>query len=200
VAAKSTREIALGGPVRGIGALDRVAEQLAASAGVSLGVADSPAELISAHRLRYREASERGRTTAEGDRDGLERDGYDSRALQVCAWDGETLTGSLRLVLPMPGKRLPVEEAFGITVDPVGEVVDLGPPVLAAALGGQRARDVADGLLAQAWFETRARGHVVMAGIASSRQVERYRALRLEIEELGRLGDRAAVRIDPSIG
>ena len=60
---------------------------------------------------------------------------------------------------------------------------------------------MADGLLAQAWFETRARGYLVMAGIASSRLVERYRALGLGVEVLGRGGDgRPAVRVDPSIG
>ena len=61
------------------------------------------------HRLRYREAAEQGRTTAQDDRDGLERDVFDARALQLCAWDGETLVGTLRLVLPMAGKPLPTE-------------------------------------------------------------------------------------------
>ena len=40
-----------------------------------------------------------------------------------------------------------------------------------------------------------------MAAIASSRLVERYRALGLDVEVLGRDGgDRNAVRVDPSIG
>ena len=171
-----------------------------AAAGVELGVADSPSDLIAAHRLRYRDASERGRSTAEGDRDGLERDAYDTRALQICAWDGDTLVGTLRLVLPMPGKRLPVEEAFDLAVEPAGEVVDVGPAVMAPGLGSERARQVADGLVAQAWFETRARGYLVMAAIASSRLAERYRALGLDVEVIGRLGDRNALRLDPSIG
>ena len=155
-------------------------------AGVTLGVADSPADLIAVDRLRARA--------------GLERDGYDTRALQICAWEGDTLVGTQRLVLPMPGKRLPVEEGFGLTVEPAGEAVDLGPPALATALGAERAKRVADGLLAQACFETRARGYVVMAGIASSRMAERYRALGLDVDVLGRLGDRTAVRLDPSLG
>jgi len=172
----------------------------AAEAGVELGVADTPSDLIAAHRLRYRHASEHGRQSVEGDRDRLERDAYETRALQICAWDGDPLVGTLRLVLPMPAKRLPVEEAFGLTVEPSGEVVDVGPPVLAAALAGDRARRLADGLLAQAWFETRPRGYLVMAASASSRLAERYRALGLDVEVIGRLGDRQALRLDPSIG
>jgi hypothetical protein len=164
--------------IRGVGALDRLAEELAEAAGVRLGVADSPAELIAAHRLQYREAA----TAAD--------DAYDSRALQICAWKDEVLVGTLRLTLPMPGKLLPVEAAFSLTVEPAGEVVDVGPPV-----GASR-----DGLLAQAWFETRARGYLVMAGIASSRLVARYRALGLDVEVLGRAGDRNAIRVDPSVG
>ena len=171
-------------PVRGIAGLDRLAEALAAACAPRLGVADSPAELIAAHRLRSR--------------DGL--DVFDARSLQICAWDGETLVGTLRLALPMPGKRLPVEEEFDLSVEPAGEVVDIGPPVLAADRGGEQARRIADGLLAQAWFEARARGYLVMAGVAPSRLVGRYRALGLAVEELGRAeADRNAVRLDPSL-
>jgi hypothetical protein len=55
-------------------------------------------------------------------------------------------------------------------------------------------------LLAQAWFEARARGYLVMAGVASSRLVGHYRALGLAVEELGRAeADRNAVRLDPSL-
>ena len=133
--------------IRGIGALDRLAEELAGAAGLRLGVADSPAELIAAHRLRYRHASEHGTATAVDDADGMQNDGYDHRALQICAWDDEVLVGTLRLVLPMPGKLLPAEEAFSVTVEPAGEVVDVGSPVIAAELAGERAQRVADGLI-----------------------------------------------------
>ena len=189
------------GPARGIGALDRVAERLSAEAGVRLGVADSPAELITVHRLRYRDAAEHGLASAEDARDGLERDAYDSRALQICAWDGDVLVGTLRVVLPMPGKRLPTEEAFGLDVAPPGEVVDVGRPQVAAELGEAQAKRAAHGMLAQAWFEARARGYVVIAGIASDELIERYRALGVGVEVLKRGDDgRHAVRVDPSLG
>ena len=171
-------------PVRGIAGLDRLAEELAAACPPRLGIADSPADLLAAHRLRSR--------------DGL--DVFDARSLEICAWNGDTLVGTLRLALPMPGKRLPVEEEFDLIVAPEGEVVDLGPPVVAAGAGGEGAQRIADGLLAQAWFETRARGYLVMAGVASSRLVGHYRALGLLVEELGRAeADRNAVRLDPSL-
>jgi len=185
-------------PVRGIAALDRLAERLAGDAQVRLGVADSPAELIAVHRMRFRDASDHGPATAEGARDGLESDAFDIRALQLCAWDGERLVGTLRLVLPMHGKRLPIEQAFGLTIEPAGEAVEVGAPLVAPALGEPRARRAADGLLAQAWFETRARGYLVMAGTASSALIARYAGLGLQLETLASAGDdRHAVRLAP---
>jgi hypothetical protein len=199
VAGEPTRRTSPGSPVRGIGALDRIAERLAAEAGVELGVADSPAELIAAHRLRYRHAAEHGRASPEDSRDGLERDAFDARALQICAWEGDVLVGTLRLVLPMVGKRLPTEELLGVTVEPEGDAVDVGQPVV--ELGGERGRRAANGLLAQAWFETRARGYLVMAGSASAALVECYRGRGVDVEVLARgAGDRLVIRVDPSIG
>ena len=180
-------------PTRGIAALDRIAEQLADAAGLRLGIADSPAELIAAHRLRYRDASEQGRATAEADVDGMARDGFDSRALQICGWDGEVLVATLPLVLPMPGKRLPCEHAFEVSVEPSGEVVDLGRPLVATGLRGDRARRASAGLLAQAWFEARARGYTAMAGVAPPADVERYRALGLAVEVLAPSDSRRAL-------
>jgi hypothetical protein len=178
-------------PVRGIAVLDRRAGELAAAAGVRLGVADSPAELIAAYRLRARET---GTTpTVQSD-----PDAFDARALQICAWDGETLVGTLRLVLPVPGKRLPLEQEFGLAVEPAGEVVELCAPLVTPEWSGQPRRRVEDGLVAQAWFETRARDYRVMAAAVSPQLAARYGALGLGVEPLARLGDRSAVRLDPA--
>ena len=186
-------------PARGVGALDRLAERMADTAGVRLSVADSPAELIAVHRLRYRVASVDGRATAADDRDGMERDAFDTRALQMCAWHGAALVGTLRLVLPVVGKPLPLEQAFGLTVEPDGEVVEVGCPLI--ELGGDAAQRAGDGLLAQAWFEARARGYTVMAGLASAELVERYAALGIAVEVLAESADgHQAVRLDPSLG
>ena len=41
----------------------------------------------------------------------------------VAAFAADALVDTVRLVLPAPGRRLPVEEAFGIDVEPQGAVV-----------------------------------------------------------------------------
>jgi hypothetical protein len=192
-------------PIRGIAAIDRLAERLADEARVRLGVADSPAELIAAHRLRFRHASQRGRARREDHPDGLERDDFDTRALQICAWDGDVLVGTVRLVLPIPDRPLPTEQAFGITIEPRGEVVDVGHPVVAAGLSGDAASRGWAGLFAQVWFETRARGYTAMAGAASARAAERYRGLGIELEPLGPAraywGEESRpMRLDPLVG
>jgi len=175
---KSTR------PVRGIAALDRLAERLIAATELRLAVADSPAELIAVHRLRYRDVAERGAQSADH-ADGLERDAYDARALQICAWDGDVLAGTVRLVLPVPGKRLPTEEAFDLTVEPDGEVVDLGRVLVAPRLGAEAGQRAWGALFAQAWFETRARGYAGMASAESALRIERFRALGIVFDILG---------------
>jgi len=176
---KSTR------PVRGIAALDRLAELLTGATELRLAVADSPAELIAVHRLRYRDVSERGVARPAEHRDGLERDAYDSRALQICAWEGDVLMGTVRLVLPVPGKRLPTEEAFDLTVEPAGEIVDVGRVLTSPRLGADAAQRAWGGLFAQAWFETRARGYTGMTSTASARRIERFRALGVVFDILG---------------
>ena len=175
---KSTR------PVRGIAALDRLAERLIAATELRLAVADSPAELIAVHRLRYRDVAERGAQSADH-ADGLERDAYDARALQICAWDGDVLAGTVRLVLPVPGKRLPTEEAFDLTVEPDGEIVDLGRVLVSPRLGAEAGQRAWGALFAQAWFETRARGYAGMASAESALRIERFRALGIVFDILG---------------
>ena len=101
--------------------------------------------------------------------------------------DGLSAAAQQAALEALPGRTVPVEELVRASV-------------VAPGLGSERARQVADGLVAQAWFETRARGYLVMAAIASSRLTERYRAIGLDVEVIGRLGDRNALRLDPSIG
>ena len=172
-------------PVRGIAALDRLAERLTGATELRLAVADSPAELIAVHRLRYRDVTERGLAQPAEHADGLERDAYDSRALQICAWDGDVLAGTVRLVLPVPGRRLPTEEAFDLTVEPAGEVVDLGRVLVSPRLGADAAQRAWGALFAQAWFETRARGYSGMTSAASAQRIERFGALGVGFDILG---------------
>ena len=75
----------------------------------------------------------------------------------------------MRLVLPVPGRRLPTAEAFELRVEPAGEVVDLGRLLVGPGFRGDPSQRAWGGLFALAWQETRLRGYEVMAGVASVR-------------------------------
>jgi hypothetical protein len=175
-----------------IEALDVLAGRLLLRAGARIGVAHTVAELLSVHRLRYENTR-------------LERDAYDDRALQLGAWRGSALVSTMRLVLPVPGRRLPTEDAFELVVDPDGEVVDLGRMLSGPAFEGDPAHRVWGGLFALAWQEARARGYTVLAGVTTAAEAERYRSLGLAFEVLGPArtycgAQRQPVRVDPATG
>ena len=181
----------------GIAALDALAGQLLLRAGVRIGVAHTIGELGSVHRLRHRHASSLP--------EALEPDPYDEHALQLAAWRGTALAATMRLVLPMPGRRLPTEATFDLSIEPHGEVVDVGRLLVGPASRGDPAHRAWGGLFALAWQESRARSYTVMAGIASAQLVERYRSLGVEVEILGPPRNDAgaelyAVRLDPAAG
>jgi N-acyl-L-homoserine lactone synthetase len=135
----------------------------------------------------------------------LERDVHDARAVHVGAWAGGTLAGAMRLVLPAPGRLLPVEEDFGVTVEPRGAVAEAGRLVVAPERRGDPDHRLWGALFACTWTELRARGLTVLAGAASPRMVERLRALGLPFEVLGPAREhwgelRHPVRLDPAQG
>jgi hypothetical protein len=178
----------------GIVALDALAGQLLLRAGVRVGVAHTIVELGSVHRLRHRHFAE-----------ALEPDPYDDHALQLAAWRGSVLVATMRLVLPVPGRRLPTEAAFDLNVDPRGEVVDIGRLLVGPAFRGDPAHRAWDGLFGLAWQEARARSYTVLAGAASTPLVERYRLLGVHAEILGPSRTEAGVelhpvRLDPAAG
>jgi N-acyl-L-homoserine lactone synthetase len=181
----------------GVAALDALAGQLLLRAGVRVGVAHTIVELGSVHRLRHRHVSAM--------LDPLEPDPYDEHALQLAAWRGTALAATMRLVLPVPGRRLPTEAAFDLTVEPRGEVVDVGRLLVGPASRGDSAHRAWGGLFALAWQESRARSYTVMAGVASTQLVERYRSLGVHVETLAPArkdpgGELHAVRLDPAAG
>ena len=188
----------------GLAALDALSGRLLAAADpLRVASAATAAELEAVYRLRYAHVIEHGWARPEDHPDGLERDAYDDRALQIAAWDGDRLAGSLRLVLPARGTRLPVEDAFGLVVEPPGEVVDVGRLLVAPGHRGDPAHRIWGGLFARAWLETRAHGFAVLAGTATPEFVDRYRAIGLVFELLGparqHWGEaRHPVRLDPA--
>jgi hypothetical protein len=181
----------------GIVALDALAGQLLLRAGVRIGVAHTIVELGAVHRLRHRDAG----TAPEA----VEPEPYDDHSLHLAAWRGSALAATMRLVLPVPGRRLPTEDAFGLDVEPRGEVVDVGDLIVGPAAQGDAGHRVWGGLFALAWQEARARDYTVMAGIASRQLVERYRSLGVHVERLGPARTEAGaehypIRLDPAAG
>jgi len=103
--------------------LDALITRMLARSPFDYRVAAEDSEREIAYRLRGSAVLDRGWCTAGDLLDGMERDGYDDRAIQVIGWDGDVAMSTGRVVLP-PG--LPTEEACGIVVEPRGEVVDVG--------------------------------------------------------------------------
>jgi hypothetical protein len=133
----------------------------------------------------------------------LPRDGqHDAHGLQIGAWREASLVGAIRLVLPAVGRLLPVEDEFGVRVEPLGAVAEVGRLVIAPAHRGDPAHRAWGALFARAWLELRARDLGVLAGAASPAMVARLRGLGLPFEILGparvHWGEpRHPVRLDP---
>lgn len=187
----------------GVAALDRLSEHLlGAATAVRVAVATTDAEREATYRLRYEQVVADGWARAEQLEPGSERDAYDADALHLGAWHGDALAGTLRLVLPAPGRRLPVEDAFELDIAPSGRVVEAGRLVVAPAYRGDPAHRIWGALFARAWLTLRSHGFTVLAGAASPRMIQRLRALGLPFESLAPARphwgeDRHPVRLDP---
>jgi N-acyl-L-homoserine lactone synthetase len=192
--------------VDGIVALDALAERLlAVAAPVRVEVARAAADIEAIHRLRYEHVVDEHWARAEDLPGGLERDAYDDVAVQIAAWDGAALAGTLRLVPPVPGRRLPTEDAYGLVVEPDGRVAEVGRLLIAPAYRGDPAHRAWGALFGRCWLEARSRGVSVVAGMASAAMVERFQALGLPFEVLGPARPywgalRHPVRLDPARG
>ena len=192
----------------GLCALDRLSEELLVAAeagGVRVSTARSGHERDAIQRLRHQQVVQNGWAPADDLPAGLERDEHDAAALQVGAWIGETLVGSMRLVLPTPARRLPVEKAFDLDVEPRGAVIEAGRLVIAPEHRGDPAHRIWGALFARAWLTMRALGFTLLCGAASPGMVERLRALGLPFEVIGPARwywgvRRVPVRLDPAAG
>jgi putative hemolysin len=190
----------------GVTGLDRLSERLLAAAPtLRLAVAGTDAEREAAYRLRYAQVVDHGWAGRDELPAGIEHDEYDAGALHIGAWDDGALAGTMRLVLPAPGRRLPVEADFDIDIEPRGAVVEAGRLVVAPAYRGDPAHRIWGALFARAWLTMRARGFTVLAGAASPPMVDRLRGLGLPFEVLGPArphwgDDRHPLRLDPALG
>jgi N-acyl-L-homoserine lactone synthetase len=196
------------GPTAGLDALDRLSEQLLEAAdagGIRVAVAETPSERDAIHRLRHEQVIGHGWASPDDLPAGLERDEHDPFAVQVGAWSGATLVGEMRLVLPVADRRLPVEEAFGLDIEPRGKVVEAGRLVVAPSHRGDPSHRIWGALFARAWLTMRGLGFSLLCGAASPEMVQRLRALGLPFEVLGAprtyWGEqRVPVRLDPAGG
>jgi N-acyl-L-homoserine lactone synthetase len=188
----------------GLVALDALSQRLLAGARpLRVAVAETAAECNAVLALRYDQVVQDGWARPEDLPDGVERDGHDAYAWEIGAWKGETLVGAMRLVLPPPGRRLPVEEAFDLEIEPHGQVVEAGRLVIARGHRGDPSHGAWGALFARAWLTMRARGLSLLCGAASPRIIEQLRAMGLPFEVIGPARTywgqrRVPVRLDPA--
>ncbi len=166
-------------------ALDALAKVLIGRAApVQVDRAASPDEEEAAYRLRFATVVEEGWGTAADFPDGLERDEFDEHAVHIVGRDADNLIAVARLVFPEPGRLLPTEREFDLTVEPSGRVVDIGRAIV---VKGYRSAEhtLFGALLARCWLEIRARGYQNLCGAASGPRLERYRQFGLPLRMLG---------------
>jgi N-acyl-L-homoserine lactone synthetase len=153
---------------------------------VQFGLAQDEAELETVFRLRYATVVEKGWRTPGDLPNGLERDAYDARALQVVGRNTEgQIVATVRLVLPQAGQRLPIEAAFDLTIEPHSQVVDVGRAIVTPACTDSQRHLAFLGLLCQSWFEIRARGLHEMCGAATKSMLRLYRLMDIHWAVLG---------------
>lgn len=113
----------------------------------------------------------------------MEYDDHDERAVQILGWDGERPVATGRLVTPEPGKRLPTEQAFGLVIEPRGQVVDIGRYVVVGEYAQKESRYFT-GLLGFCWLEARKHGYIRVCGTASAGMLRHYRRIGFIVTEL----------------
>ncbi len=143
-------------------------------------LAQSDAERESVYRLRYAAVIAHGWARPAEFADGLECDEHDAHALHLIGWEEDAPVATARLVFPSDGRRLPTEEAFGLSVEPRGQVVDAGRFVVAQSHSEMQHRGLC-GLLGWSWLTVRARGFaVVCSAFAALPMIRLYRRLGIQ--------------------
>ena len=161
--------------------LDALVSRMLSRSPFDYRVAADAREREIAYRLRAEAVLDRGWCTADDLPDGMERDGYDDRAIQVVGWDGQVPMSTGRVVLP-PG--LPTEEACGIVVEPRGEVVDVGRMCVARSHQGLE-HAAFMGLMCRLYLTMREHGYRVACGMMSAPARSLMGLFGLQLEILG---------------
>jgi GNAT superfamily N-acetyltransferase len=134
-------------------------------------------------RLRYRAVLEMRMAPAEWFPDGLESDEYDAGAVHILGSDAGRPIATTRIVLPTPGRLLPVEAAFGLRVSSPSQTVELGRLVVDPDYRGD-GHSVFMGLAARAWLALSTRGYTTVAGATPARLVALIEALGFTLTAL----------------
>jgi len=165
--------------------MDKVARLLVdRAAPVRFMVATAASHRTAVYRLRYDVVVEEGWVDPSALPEGLEHDAFDEEAVHLVGWDGDVIAATARLVLPRAGAALPTEAAFGLDIEPRGEIVDLGRGIVARPYRG-RGHHLFFALLAMAWIETRARGFTRLCGTTAPSMLPHYSAMGFHVEILG---------------
>jgi len=157
---------------------------VAAAAPLRFCVAQSQEDLQAVYRLRYEVIIARGWAQPEDLPDGRECDEYDDHAVHIAAWDGPHIAATSRIVLPAPDVVLPTERAFGIKLEPHGQVVDMGRQIVAHAYSNVE-HLVFAALLAQTWLEIHARGYTLVCGDFTLAVTRLYRLMGFQVAQVG---------------
>jgi N-acyl-L-homoserine lactone synthetase len=157
---------------------------VAAVAPIRLEVATTQAERESVYRLRYQVVVSRGWARPEDLPDGMEHDGFDERAIHILGLDRDSLVATARILLPAEGVLLPTEQAFELTIEPRGQVADMGRQIVSPAYSSPQHR-LFTALLAKTWLEIRAAGLSLICGDFSASMLRLYRMIGFQVTQLG---------------
>ena len=137
-----------------------------------------------AYRLRYRALAEMGLDASTAFPEGRERDEYDATAVQIVGCEVRTIIATCRLVLPAPGRELPMQTAFGLSLEKEEDLVEWGRVVVDPAYRGD-GHSVFMGLAARGWLSLRARGFTRAIAATPKRLVALFEALGFAVTVLG---------------
>jgi N-acyl-L-homoserine lactone synthetase len=166
---------------------DAVAEQFHARAraiGLVFASATTAAERAAVFQLRHDVVLEKGWASEEDLPDGLEQDEHDADAIQVMGIRDGRLIATCRIILPVPGRLLPMEAFFGLRVEPVGRVVEAGRAIVRREHSDIRHLALG-GLLAATWIEARRHELEYVCGPAARPTIRLFERMGYRVSVLG---------------
>jgi hypothetical protein len=164
------------------GPLDALVADILGRCGYRFTLADDDAARELAYRLRYDAVIDQGWASAADLPAGRECDEFDPRAIHVLCWDDDRAVATGRVVLPP--QPLPTEKACSITIEPRGQVADVGRMSVARSHQSHR-HGVFLALLARLYVEVQQQGYEIACGLMSARARSMMRLLGLQLEVLG---------------